>query len=738
MAETDEAKKREEETTTLPAGYALALPGLELAGFLLPKTKIVFDPPPESVRKALRERSAPQITWPITGTIAHIRNTKLACNLNWVVQPERGAEIVSSAHPSLATFPPGGQRVVKPRSASLDVDGSGAFRVHITLDGASSDPVLCLVAAGVLGSGKVGFNLFLTEFPRARPVALDEAKMSPYQDIKCTIQMVPYKDAACTVKLGATEKPCLGDKAQLTGSAPAPFNKSLLRIKIDEVDDEDASVLRSTTEAWTSLISPGKEVKRTWSIGFKDEACNAFYTEDEESGDFEYLARLQAKSELTGEFHDLVSESKPMSVTKPVLTEFTLDGPWQDGRTYTTHGKMKGVGAKLDLRVEVAVASPFALECADGRIPLQRSRMGETRTFKVIPSEEPQVGKFFGDLEAPDFGPPPKDPLPPEVPKVLAPFSDNLPELLQSGTPSRRLTHPIPFAVLTLPLHRRKNEKTKEVVPGPIAAFLGFDEGKFARYMPNQGLTWNPSAAWVCSEEWRDSGVPRPPRPRVEYGQFRAPGPDAGGDQRSELTMAEILTDLMGWEGVFGYMYKDKPGFVTVGIGTRMTVGETPQGQKLKDGVFDWHWVNMRTGGNTDERVERSLVQQAYDRVLTMAPGLGAGKYWQDPSIELPLSEMERLVKDEVNKCVASAKTAFPGGKYESFPKCVRRLVVDIMYNAGPGSLLPNTPKTWNDLRNSLLAGDWQGAVKHVAPKQGARGDWRRSLLTYAQRLEAT
>jgi GH24 family phage-related lysozyme (muramidase) len=733
VAETDEQKKREEETTTVPAGYALALPGVDLAGFILPKTNIVFDPPPVSVKKALDDHSAPQISWPITGTIAHVKSAKFPCTLNWVVAPEGASEIVTSAHPSRTTFEPGKKPTVKMGSAYIEIDGSGAFKVQVKVNDKVSDPVLCLAAAGVLGSGKVGFNLFLTEFPRARPVALATDLMVPYKDIHCAVQMVPYKDDRCKTAYGEAEKACLGDRAKLSGTAPPPFNKSVLRLKVDEVDDDDASVLRSTTEAWTSVLSPGAAVERVWSIGFRDQACNAFYTEDEEAGDFEYLARLQAKSELTGEFHDLAVGKKAMSVTKPELVEFSLDGPWEDGRTYTARGKMRGVGAKLDLRVDVAVASPFAIECTTGRDPVQRAQMGATRTFKVIPTDDPQIWKFFGDLEGVDVGPPRMHVAQPDALKVSIPFSDRAPEPLRSEEPRRRSTHPIPFAVLTLPLHKRRVQGV--AVPGPIAAFLGFDEGKFARYMPDQGLTWDPTAAWVCSQEWRDSGVPRPPRPRVEYGQFRAPGPDAGGDQRSQLTTAEILADLKGWEGVVGYMYKDSRGFVTVGIGTRVTVGETAQGQKLKDAVFDWHWVNMRTGGNTDERLDRSVIQQAYDRVLKMAPALGAAKYWQEPSIELPMSEMERLVKDEIDKCVASARTAFPDGRYDSFPKCVRRLVIDIMYNAGAGALLPDTPKTWKDLRRSLLAGDWQGGVKHVAPPRGARGDWRRSLLTYAQRL---
>jgi GH24 family phage-related lysozyme (muramidase) len=96
---------------------------------------------------------------------------------------------------------------------------------------------------------------------------------------------------------------------------------------------------------------------------------------------------------------------------------------------------------------------------------------------------------------------------------------------------------------------------------------------------------------------------------------------------------------------------------------------------------------------------------------------------------------MERLVRAYAAKCLEDARNkAFPA-KFNDFPKCVRRLIVDIMYNAGPGALIPSSEGFWPNLYRCLDQRNWKDAVKHVKPEKGQRAAWRRSLLEYAQKL---
>ena len=276
----------------------------------------------------------------------------------------------------------------------------------------------------------------------------------------------------------------------------------------------------------------------------------------------------------------------------------------------------------------------------------------------------------------------------------------------------------------------------------PISGFLSYNEDTFALFNPKASTSWDHSCAWIASQE-AGHVAPRGPKPKGGALHIPAPGPEAGGDPKSELKLDEIVADLVAWEGLVPHLYLDSKGYMTVGIGTCLVtkdhVREPKATLKLPLRLVD----SDRFAHDSDALADDDAKRSTFNKVVVMAPKMPSDNYQTQPRLALRKEDADALVRAFLDQKASPALTRnFPD--YSTFPKSARRAMVDILYNCGPGFLdsasksnPEKNPARAPQMRAAILARNWTVAAEQV-PKAGRaeRRQWRMDLFNFAQTLE--
>jgi GH24 family phage-related lysozyme (muramidase) len=653
--------------TEIPLGITQILPAGDLLGTLIPALVLQFDPRPDDVAHALGSPKALTLNWPITGKVANLRDCELPCQLQWQVEYD-------DKSPARSTNALGG-------SAKIKIDGSGKFEVLV----GTNPPVLDLIAAGVVGSGTVGFTVTANEPPGALPQSCPKDGRAKFQALVCSVN----------VKTNPETGALLGDKVTYAFTIHELFQKTALTFYVVEQDVADQKG-GGDKEAWKRPLVPGKLSDATWTIGYADDSgswgSHFSYSEEFEEGGFELGWEIRAKCPSLPDKDPLVlvSSREPLKVAKPQLMKFQVSSADYDKGTWRAEGAIAGFSANGP-RVRVALA------LVDRAGTLYPANLADATQVALD-----RDGKFKADLAGPKIAAPaPGQPVPPAV-----------------------------FAVLSLVATWVSKEKQN-----PISGFLGYDKNQFALFENTHKTGWDLSAAWICSEK-SDEIAPRPKQPRAGGGgggAFLAPPPSAGDPQDSELTLNEIAADLVASEGDVPYMYLDCYGYVTVGIGTCLVPGDKKKRSNQLDPSLAVKLPFKSREPGKPEKADEDDIRKAFGNVARMQKGLHpADRYLTHPHLELEhtdvLAEVQKYVdtaKDYLNKVL-------PG--FDHFPKAARRAILDIVYNRGAGHF---GPKKNYEIRKAVLVRDWKRAAEHV-PRDGqaSRRQWRMDCFAYAQAFD--
>jgi GH24 family phage-related lysozyme (muramidase) len=540
----------------------------------------------------------------------------------------------------------------------------------------NTQPVLDFIAVGLVGNGKVGFSVALASPPGA---AVQTATEKLTYNLGCTVQVKTKPESGLH----------LGDQA--TYSMPA-LHDLLKRIPLRFcVVEQDAKDGKGTGDkvALQREYSQGGMRSVDWTIGFADAEgswAKFSYSEDFEEGDFEYGWELFAKAPTTGEWVRVLCSDAPLKVAKPTLKQFYIHADEPAKGKWSLAGEISGFG-EHGPRVRIALG---LVDSGHQHYPADLSRSPQV----VLASS----GAFATSMSGPIIAPSPDG--------SVAPLSV--------------------FGVLSLvPTWDNKGAQN------PISGFLSFDQETFALFDPKGTTSWDTGCAWIASQEFKDV-APRGPKPREGGVHIPAPGPEAGGDPYSPLTFEEIAADLVAWEGEVSHLYLDSKGFMTIGIGTCLVTKEHP-----KDPTQTLALPFYYRG--TDNKAEAKDIREVFNKVVAMPAKLPSTNYQTRPDLELKPADIRALVRDFIdNKALKALTRNFPD--FNTFPKCARRAMVDIAYNAGAGFFNDSTPKVpakAPKMRAAILAQDWKKASAEVPVKGRAeRKQWRQELFDYAQTLK--
>jgi GH24 family phage-related lysozyme (muramidase) len=708
----------------IPLGVAFELPSASFDGELVPIVNLTFDPASQTVVDALANPKSLRVKWPIGGKVNHLHDLTLPCVLRWRVNPTaQGAELERE----WKNNPDGYLSDADGEKTELVIDGSGRFKVLV--DGA--DPVIDFITARLVGTGTVGFSISLQRPSGLQPresiqelayslpckvdVALDLSREAPVEartapppppqgDLSVPMSPAPAV-ADHTAVLGEPipptalppppppeRMPCLGDRMTFNATMHDLLRNADVELRVVE-KESGLWAERHDVCAWSHVYSSGKTPPCTWTIGFADKAGSSgveprfSYDDDaEEGGAFEYGWELHAKSpnpRATNRVPILASKDVIL-VKKPQLDSFHVSVLDAKKGEYEVSGAIYGFSPDAPpVRLALMLVDRLGARFPEGLI--LKTVLGKDGTFKQSVFGPKATAAADGSVE---------------TPKV--------------------------FAILSLLACWKSNDVVHDP-EGSIAGFLGFDDEKFAYYHLDKGTTTESKTLWVCSEEW--VGItPRKGKKERDELAVTAPGPDAGGYQYSELTFADVWNDILAWEGFVKHMYLDSEGLVTVAAGYCLA-GKEARDNPARALALTKDFTNRQTGRKLTA-ADEPLVRKTFATVLKMPPGHSWIDYETSPLLQLDDAKVKALSEEYFQgSALPGMHTTFGKDLFDSFPKCARRALMDIAYNAGPSFLKDKSPL----MKKAILETDWLAAANQV-PKQGraSRKAWRQELLRYA------
>jgi len=725
VAAIAEARKQDKKPklATIPLGVASELPSASFEGELVPLIGLTFDPASAAVVEALANPKSLRVKWPITGKVNHLHDLTLPCVLRWRVSPAEGASRGWKNNPDAYLSDAEGKKT------ELVIDGGGRFKVLVD----DADPVLDLIVARLIKTGHVGFSVALQRPAGTQP---QESEQELFYALPCEVEvgLQVSRDAPPEPQRIVAPPPAApGDMSAPMSPAPADHT-SVLLARIPEAVPEAPAVAPKTSripslgdrmtfsatmhellkntelelrvvekesglwagqhdvQAWSRVYPKGGLRPCTWVIGFADKTGSSmveprfsYVDEVEEGGTFEYGWELHAKSSNAAAKNrvPILAGKEAILVAKPRLESFQVSVLDAAKGAYEVSGGIYGFSPDAP-PVYLAV---LLIDRLGARFPEERALLGRDGSFRQ---------------------------------RLAGPKADALP-----GTQAEA---PKVFAILSLVATWRSAGGTDP--EGSIGGFLGFYDEKLAYFHLANGTTTDSRTLWVCSEEW--VGI-TPRKGKKERAQLAitAPGPDAGGYQYSELTFADVWTDILAWEGFVKHMYLDSEGLVTVGAGDCLATKEDPD-NPARAVALTKEFTNRKTGKKLSDAsdIDKALVRKTFATIRKMPKGQNWTNYETSPLLELDDAKVEALAKAYFNeRALPGMHATFGKAHFDSFPKCARRAIIDIAYNAGPNFFGAKSPL----MRQAIVDTNWLAAANEV-PKQGrpARKAWRQELLRYA------
>ncbi|QRK05952.1 hypothetical protein JQX13_38340 [Archangium violaceum] len=490
-------------------------------------------------------------------------------------------------------------------------------------------------------------------------------------------------DNTCEIKVQKPQQLLLGERVTFTPEFAAVFGWADLELRVIELDEGSTEIAAENPRSafsyrWNSGLS-FMNFSRSWAIGFTDDSCHQLAdVGEEEAGSYEFGWQLWG-TRSGGQPTLLKEEKNFLIVPRPKLEAFKIEYDPSIEGTWEVSGKISGVSPRAELRLDIALVEPHA----PGPVPLNPHA-----TAIRLPLGAD--GIFEGYLGERHW----------------------LPKRLEAGA----LPLAPAYAILSLPAAARDGK------PGPILPYLDFDDTKFS-LVKGQALTWDVDADWICSMEGvsTQQRPPRPKRRKSGINTIPAPPPEAG-DQKTPLTFDDMWNDLTSWEGVVAYMYLDTEGNVTVGAGNLVRTEEDAKKLPLQ---------NMDAGrAATPEEIVT-----AFRAVKAMRPKMRATEYAMRPTIALTDQDIRALLKKRLDtEFIPRIRDVVFKPDFDTYPRCVRRALLDMVYNVGIGAFPNGFPK----LTESVRARKWAVAAEQCRIKTGheTRNEWRKALYQYASVID--
>ncbi|HJQ78650.1 MAG TPA: hypothetical protein VJ828_01780 [Lacipirellulaceae bacterium] len=130
--------------------------------------------------------------------------------------------------------------------------------------------------------------------------------------------------------------------------------------------------------------------------------------------------------------------------------------------------------------------------------------------------------------------------------------------------------------------------------------------------------------------------------------------------------------DITKWEGSIPHMYVDTNGYVTVGIGFMIPSASAAKG---------YGFVKRADGKKASDKEK----EEEWKKVKKLTKGKKASAYEKDTTLELPDSEIKKLLTEKIKEFETGIKRIY--SDYDKYPDELKLALLDIAYNTGVDGL---------------------------------------------------
>jgi GH24 family phage-related lysozyme (muramidase) len=182
----------------------------------------------------------------------------------------------------------------------------------------------------------------------------------------------------------------------------------------------------------------------------------------------------------------------------------------------------------------------------------------------------------------------------------------------------------------------------------------------------------------------------------------------------------DSISHLEMFEGIVPWMYRDKNGFVTVGVGEMLATASRAQ---------SLGFVNRN-----NQAVGLDVIMADYNRVLALPPAKVAAFYRSASSPTLPHSEIDSLLIEHLTFFDQQLNQQF--ATYTTFPDPAKLGLLDMIYNLGATGLFKGFPT----FMGYVAKQDWLNAATqcHRNGPSVERNDWTKQQFLAAAADAAT
>jgi len=204
------------------------------------------------------------------------------------------------------------------------------------------------------------------------------------------------------------------------------------------------------------------------------------------------------------------------------------------------------------------------------------------------------------------------------------------------------------------------------------------------------------------------------------------------------INVGLLRRDLLGWEGSKPFMYADTRGFVTTGIGSKLSSAQEAAALP---------WRHKSTGLPATPAEIRSAfehVQTKYTEFRLANPdakrSAGAGYYENASDLVLPPDKVTELANSRIEDFLKSLRKLFPG--FDGYPVPAQRALVDMVYTLGAKGLERKFPTVVASCRGGAFSRAAEFCHRKAQANEHRGGDARnattRDLFIEADRLTTT
>jgi len=158
-------------------------------------------------------------------------------------------------------------------------------------------------------------------------------------------------------------------------------------------------------------------------------------------------------------------------------------------------------------------------------------------------------------------------------------------------------------------------------------------------------------------------------------------------------TMADFKREIKISEGSISHMYLDTVGKVTVGVGNML-----PDAAAAKKLAF----VNR----TSKKKATDAEIETDFNTVKKQPKGLIASSYKKHTKLDLPATEIDKLLEKRIEEFKKGLKLKFP--KFDSYPVTAQMAMLDMAFNLGINGLVTKFPS----MKKAIDKLDWSTAAK--------------------------